>query len=480
MIFNSYIFIFVFLPLVVSGWFFLNKKSEKYAKVFLVVMSLIFLAYGNLKSLFVMLMSGVFNYLISNLYSKVKNKKALMIMAVAIDILVLFIFKYFNFFADSINDNFGMDIPLLSVFLPLGISFYTFRQIMFIVDRYHNEIKHYSILDYFCYLCYFPLIAQGPIASFEYMEKSFSDNKKIDYENVTKGLLLFILGLTKKALLADTLGLFVNSGYNHGNLDTLMTIAVSLAYTFQIYFDFSGYCDMAMGIGRMMNIDIPVNFNNPYKADTVRDFWKRWHITLNQFFTKYLYFPMGGSRKGKIRTVINTLIVFLLSGLWHGANYTFILWGLVHGIGVILSPKNVTGKWKYILRPFTFIYVNLAWILFKSKDIEQAFEMYKNIFVPFTNNSVHQVSRAFDIALIQVPVIFLKKVFPECESYIYIVFMCLVLVLAFVLCMCKNAYQIIEGYTLKSKGIIIYIFAILLVLDVLTLSDTASFLYTNF
>ena len=343
MLFNSYIFIFLFFPCVLAGYFGLNHFG-KYtaANVFLVGMSLWFYGYYNPKYLFVIVGSILVNYALSRAMftAAPRAKKALLAAGVTANVACIFVFKYYDFFTSSINSAFHTSFTLLHIALPLGISFYTFQQIAYLVDSYRGKTKDYTFIEYALFVVFFPQLIAGPIVQHQEMIPQFRDvsRRKWNSEKFAYGLYIFALGLFKKVLLADTFATLVTKGYaNIAALTCVEAILVSLAYTFQLYFDFSGYCDMAIGIGSMMNIELPQNFNSPYKADSITDFWARWHMTLTRFLREYIYFPLGGSRKGKLRTYVNIMVVFLISGLWHGANWTFVLWGVYFGVLLIIE-----------------------------------------------------------------------------------------------------------------------------------------------
>lgn len=323
MLFNSYIFILLFLPVTLIGYYIFNKfKKYKLAKTFLLVMSIWFYAYFNITYLPIIITSIIFNFMIYKGMQKDKlNKKILLIIGIIFNIGMLIYFKYFDFFIENINVLFKTDFALKHILLPLGISFFTFQQVSFVIDSYKQEVPSYKILDYALFVTFFPQLIAGPIVSHDEIVPQFEDlqNKKLNFDNFAKGIYAFTLGLAKKVLIADMFGKIVNYGFiNAGGLNTTNAILVMLAYTFQIYFDFSGYCDMATGIGLMFNIKLPMNFNSPYKSLNIIEFWKKWHITLTRFFTKYVYIPLGGSKKGTARTYANIFIIFFLSGIWHG------------------------------------------------------------------------------------------------------------------------------------------------------------------
>lgn len=396
MLFNSYIFVLALLPIVLIGYFGLNH-FHKYssAKVFLITASLFFYGYFNWWYLLIIVSSVGLNYLFSRVMLREKAGKVLrkIVFAVALTLNIgsLFFFKYYDFFISNVNALFKTDWPLLHILLPLGISFFTFQQLSYVIDSYKKDknIAAYNFFDYALFVTYFPQLIAGPIVTHDEMVPQFADisKKKFNSDNFAAGLYGFALGLGKKVIIADSFGLFVDAGFaDVSNLGTVNALLVMLAYTFQIYFDFSGYCDMATGIGKMMNIDITMNFNSPYKAININDFWKRWHITLTRFFTRYVYIPLGGNRKGTFRTYVNIMIVFLVSGIWHGANWTFIVWGLLHGVAQVLTRilDKTTGIYSkhdskvinVISWIFTFAFVNLAWVIFRAESLNQAGEFF--------------------------------------------------------------------------------------------------------
>lgn len=392
MLFNSYIFVLIFLPLALLLYFMLNHfDKNQLAKLSLIVMSLWFYAYFNIKYLPIIVISIVINYSLQSVFiHKPKEsygllRKAILIVGIVLNIGILFYFKYFAFFVENINAVFKSDFVVERLILPLGISFFTFQQVTYLIDSYRDEVPRYSIVDYSLFVLFFPQLIAGPIVFHGEMIPQFQDakNHRFNFDNFYKGIVAFSIGLAKKVLIADTFGNAVNAAFKvTDSLDTTNTLIIILAYTLQIYFDFSGYCDMAIGIGSMFNIKIPINFNSPYKALSIKDFWDRWHITLTRFFRTYVYIPIGGNRKGTARTCLNTLFVFFLSGLWHGANWTFILWGVFHGLGVVVNRlgKNIGGKipafFKWMV---TFICINLLFILFRSDSVSQCMGLYQKL-----------------------------------------------------------------------------------------------------
>ena len=297
------------------------------------------------------------------------------------------LFKYTNFFIDNINVIFGTDIFVEQIVLPLGISFYTFQQIAFLADVYRGELgeERIDFVDYAEFVSFFPQLIAGPIVSHDLIPQ-FKDLSKrsIDYDNVARGLVLFTIGLFKKVIIADTFAQAVAWGFsNIPSMNSIEAFIVMISYTFQIYFDFSGYSDMAIGLAGLFNIKLPVNFDSPYKSYDIIEFWQRWHMTLTGFLHKYIYIPLGGNRKGVIRTYINIFIVFLISGFWHGANWTFVLWGIIHGIANILN-RIFKKQWDKLHPAFkwgcTFLFINVTWLIFRADSIAQAGQIIAKVF----------------------------------------------------------------------------------------------------
>ncbi len=470
MLFNSFIFILMFLPLSIAGYFWLNKRDHRMAEGFLLVMSLFFYAFNYPPYLLIILASIVVNYLISRLMicagrdsADVKRgiKKLLFILGIAFNIGILGYYKYLDFTLWNINMVFGLDIALRNVVLPLGISFYTIQQLSYIIDTYKGDEVSYSFLDYALYVSFFPQLVAGPIVYHSELVPQIGDRAKqrINSENLMKGIIWFTRGLAKKVFLADRLGAGVQWGYaDVASLTGMDAWLVMICYSFQLYFDFSGYSDMACGIAQMFNFDLQQNFNSPYKSLSIRDFWKRWHMTLTRFLTRYLYIPLGGNRKGTFRMAVNTMIVFFVSGVWHGANYTFVLWGILNGILILINRfcgdfvKRVPGFIKWIVN---FIFVTLLWGLFRASGIKQWIQLLKKSF-SFDGLSVSEgLLGSFDAYL------------P----------LWLLLALSFGLCLLTennynkkaevNTFNVVSG-------------AVLLALCLFTLNRTSIFLYFNF
>lgn len=383
--FNSWIFLFVFLPIVLFVYFNLNKYvSTKIATCFLNISSLFFYAYASWAYAIYFIVCIVANYMVAKVLIK-SRKKIVLIFGLLFNLGTLGWLKYCNFLISTLNSVFKTDYNLVELFVPLGISFFTFQFIALIYDCYKGTVTKLSFLEYITFATFFSKIIQGPIMCYQDFQEQYNLQRPncFNIDNFAKGFYALTVGFGKKILIADVLAEFVNPGFasEYVTYNSTMSILLMLAYTLQIYFDFSAYTDMARGIGFMFNIELPRNFDSPYKALSIDSFWKRWHMSLTGFFTKYLYFPLGGSRKGEMRTYVNILIVFALSGLWHGANYTFIIWGLLHGIAKVverkwnlLSKAHVTLQWGY-----TFLFTNVAWLFFRSGTLSQALTILKNI-----------------------------------------------------------------------------------------------------
>lgn len=392
MLFNSYEFVFLFLPISILGYYFLvRKEKSEAAKVWMTAMSFWF--YGSFRMEYLWVLSGslIFNYGVILIlkrksippWSMSRRKKEILAVGIAGNLGLLFYVKYMNFFIENINGIRGGSWPLLQVLLPVGISFFTFQQISFLVDYAKGEIQKFSFIDYVLYISYFPKLTEGPIVTHEELFSQFRQigNKKLGIEEIRKGMTLFVFGMAKKVLLADTFGNAVNYGYDNLHLiHSPDAILLVLFYALQLYFDFSGYCDMAMGISRIFGISLPLNFNSPYQAKNIMDFWKRWHITLSRFFTKYVYIPLGGNRKGTAVMCRNMLIVFFLSGLWHGAGWNFILWGMLHGglyVFTRMWQRRKQGKESKGSVLLTFVYVSIAWVYFRARSVAQGNELLR-------------------------------------------------------------------------------------------------------
>ncbi|MDQ7044246.1 MAG: MBOAT family protein [Sulfurimonas sp.] len=394
MLFNSYEFIFAFLPITFFIYFYLNhKRLTQASKAFLVFSSLFFYSWWNIAYLPIILTSMLFNYVVGTALNKEQkeghhrfSKKTLLSFGIFSNIALLAYFKYMDFFIENINLLSGADIPLLHLALPLAISFFTFQQIAYLVDSYRGETAEYDFLNYSLFVTFFPQLIAGPIVHHSEMMPQFAKtrNKVKNYRNIAMGLFIFSIGLFKKVVIADTFAVWATQGFDVARtLNLLEAWTTSLSYTFQLYFDFSGYTDMAIGVALLFNIKLPINFNSPYKATSIQDFWRRWHITLSRFLKDYVYIPLGGNRKGEFRTYTNLMATFILGGIWHGAGWTFMFWGFLHGVALVINrawSKLGFKLWTWLAWLITFNFVNIAWVFFRAKEWDDAVKVLGSMF----------------------------------------------------------------------------------------------------
>lgn len=402
--FNSYDYVFLFLPAIIVLYFIAGKINRKAGKIVLILGSLFFYGYNDMTTMIIMALSLGINQMFVRLMDESDYQKRFFVAPVVINVGLLLYFKYTNFFFTNISMLFGRESHLKSIILPVGISFFTFQQIAYVVAYYKKEIKEYNAIDYFAYILYFPKILMGPLMDPVDFVEQFNDDekKKINFENFSYGIKIFSYGLLKKVLLADTFAIAVNWAFENFEAASVADwLLVILFYTFEIYFDFSGYSDMAVGSSLMLNITLPINFDSPYKSSSIRGFWKGWHVSLTKFLTKYIFIPLGGSRKGMAFTCLNTMIVFLISGIWHGANWTFILWGIFHGLFSVLD-RFIDKKPIKLLKPLravaTFVIVNILWLLFRADTVGQWFYVLKKIVTEPLGTISNGLLEKFDMA----------------------------------------------------------------------------------
>lgn len=420
MLFNSLEFI-VFIPIVFTLYW-LSKKNCIIQNIVILLSSCVFYAWVDWRFLFLISFTAISTY-----YTTAVNKKWFIAIGVIINLIILGFFKYYNFFADSFTEAFHViginaDIPTLKLILPVGISFYTFKAISYSIDTYKGKIEYeQNLLAFLCYLMFFPQLLAGPIEKARNLYPQFLKSRVFNYNQAIEGSKLIIWGLFKKIVIADTACNIVNSIY--GDVESYNATALLICaflYTFQIYGDFSGYSDMAIGIGKLLGIESKKNFNIPYLSRDIAEFWKRWHISLNTWFVEYVYIPLGGSRVSKFVTIRNTFIIFLLSGLWHGANWTFVCWGLYHAL--LFVPLLLLGATKrfdkydvnrcisgkeWLNIALTFVLVTIGWIIFRATDINQAFTF---------------ICKMFDVADYGMPNINPKRLFVITECLMAICF----------------------------------------------------------
>jgi len=383
MLFNSYQYILLFLPISLIIYFTLNHyRLVQAAKFWLVLVSIFFYGYWNLIYVPLLVGSILFNYTIGFLLLKKQadpfSKKIILVIGLAGNIALLAFFKYTDFLIGIVNNFKALPLDFLYIILPLGISFFTFTQIAYLVDIYRGFIKEYKLLNFFLFVTFFPHLLAGPIIHHKEMMPQFDrlKNKILNYKNLSSGLYLIVIGLFKKVIIADTFAMYANAGFNSPlSIHFLQAWTTSLSYTLQLYFDFSGYTDIAIGSSLMFNISLPINFNSPYRALNIQDFWRRWHITLSRFLRDYIYIPLGGNRRSESRTLFNLAVTFLIGGIWHGAGLTFVFWGFLHGIAMVIHRlwQRLGYTLPKLLAWFlTFQFVNAAWVFFRADSFTTA------------------------------------------------------------------------------------------------------------
>lgn len=408
MLFSSLEYIFIFLPVVFCLYFTVGNYLDYSKKIWILLLaSLFFYAWWLPIFLPLLLTSISINFFMGNALRKNNNKKILL-GGIILNLLPLLFFKYTNFILTNLGEfmnvfNRSVTVPHLKLVLPLGISFFTFQQIAYLVDCYRGGVEKYRFNDYALFVSFWPQLIAGPIVHHSELLPQFRKerNSRIHWRHIYCGLIIFLLGLGKKLLLADQMGMVADWGWgiHPNNLSTGTAWIVTLAYTLQLYFDFSGYCDMAMGSAFLFNIRLPLNFNSPYHALSIQDFWRRWHITLSVWLRDYIYIPLGGSRKGLVRTIVNVFTTFLIGGIWHGAGWTFIIWGAMHGFA--LAVNNL---WKTLVSIrlnkvygwiITFSFVHFAWIFFRAPDVNSAFDMIHRMFCTPQSKGIQSFQWAF-------------------------------------------------------------------------------------
>ncbi|EOS69077.1 hypothetical protein C818_02954 [Lachnospiraceae bacterium MD308] len=396
MLFSSTIFMFGFLPIVLGIYFGILKKWIKIQNTFLIITSIIFYAWGEPWFVFVMLFSILMNYFFSKgvSNSSLQLKRFWIVIAILFNIGVLCVFKYLNFIIDNVNYLFGNILPKTNISLPIGISFFTFQAMSYVIDVYKEKVKPQSLFDVALYVSFFPQLVAGPIVRYGVIGDKLYD-REYSIQQITEGIEKFIIGLGKKVIISNQMAIVADTAFNavSSGADISITFAWigALAYTLQIYFDFDGYSQMAIGLGKMFGFDFPENFNYPYIAKSITEFWRRWHISLSTWFRDYLYIPLGGSRVDSMgKHIRNLLIVWLATGIWHGANWTFVLWGFIYF--VLLVFEKYTSIYRYIQKApasirqiYTMFFVIIAWVLFRSETLTLAKDY---LFIMLGKNSV--------------------------------------------------------------------------------------------
>ncbi len=464
MLFNSYEFIFFFLPVMFIGYFLLAQYRYIVAsKIWLILGSLFFYGYWNYIYIPLILGSIFINYLIGSQLSRHKDRN-LLILGILFNVLLLGYFKYTDFFLENFNLFTDSTIPLPHIILPLGISFFTFTQIAFLVDAYKGKVNEYSIFNYMLFVTYFPHLLAGPILHHKEMMPQFDDesNRFKNSQNIAIGLFIFSIGLFKKTFIADNFALWATNGFDISHkLYTLEAWATSWSYTMQLYFDFSGYTDMAIGISLMFNIILPINFNSPYKALNIQDFWRRWHITLSRFLRDYIYIPLGGNKVSIYHNYLNLFSVFFIGGIWHGASWMFIIWGSLHGFAIVIHRiyKDLGFRMNSFLAWFlTINFINITWIFFRAKDMDSALKVLGGMF---------GLNGWGDIKITN----FLHNIGNSTEIMLYFI-------VAIIILMSKNSNQLADNFRPTKK--IALAIGLMLALGILSLSKVSEFLYFNF
>ena len=418
MLFNSYVYILAFLPVsLIVYWLLVRQQWVTMAKLWLVAASFYFYGWWDIRYVPILVCSVLFNYAVGVWLAKravngagdsdavaagtarqdrdgmdkhrpdkaATARRLMLTFGVAANVALLGYFKYMDFFLENLNGLFGTEWSLLGLVLPLGISFYTFTQIAYLSDAYKGEVRENSLLNYSLFVTFFPQLIAGPILHHREMMPQFADKRNFRpmSRNFALGLTVFTAGLVKKVVIADTLAPIASYGFDEAVSLTLVEAWItSLSYSFQLYFDFSGYTDMAIGAALLFNIRLPFNFDSPYKSLNIQVFWRRWHMTLGRFLMRYIYIPFGGNRKGTMRTYMNLLVTFLIGGLWHGAGWTFIFWGFLHGAALVIHRiwMQLNIRMPKLLAWFlTFQFVNASWVFFRATEWSDAVKVLRGM-----------------------------------------------------------------------------------------------------
>ncbi|HEX2112903.1 MAG TPA: MBOAT family protein [Alphaproteobacteria bacterium] len=399
MLFNSYEFVLVFLPLTLAAFYLLGSIGGRVAVAWLCLASFIFYAYWHPIYVLLLVASVVVNFAAGRKLAELHRAgdwrvRPLMIAAVGANIAALAYFKYTNFVVDNVAALTGIDFTIRAIVLPIGISFYTFQQIAYVVDAAHGRDEGRNLIDYSLFVSFFPQLIAGPIVHHREVLQQFANPAvyRLNWDNIAAGIMFFVIGLFKKVVIADTMAGFsspVFAAAAQGAHPTLIeSWGAALAYTLQLYFDFSGYSDMAIGLGLMFNIRLPVNFNSPYKAVSIIEFWRRWHITLSRFLRDYLYVALGGNRRGPRRRYVNIFLTMLLGGIWHGAGWTFALWGALHGTYLVINhlwrawrppgrKSSIAGQW--LAWALTLLALIVGWVIFRAETVGSAWTMLRGM-----------------------------------------------------------------------------------------------------
>ena len=494
MLFQSLEFICIFLPVVIAGYFLLCRGFPHRAslhRLWLTGASLFF--YGCFHPLFpvLLLVSGALTYEISIRMRKNMDAPGTVIflrnLGVALHLLILFLYKYYDFFVGQIGAVSGLHVTPLGLLLPVGLSFTTFQQIAFLIDTKRAVLseetgENAALLtdctrtEYVTYITFFPKLVQGPITLPSEFLPQLRDEERRTFSpaRFTDSLLLFIIGLAKKVLLADTLAPIVRFGYESTYyLDTLSVILLLVSYAFQLYFDFTGYCDMAQAVAGMLNIDLPDNFHSPFQARSIKSLWQRWHMSLSRFFTRYVYIPLGGSRKGRARTLLNVMIVFVLSAVWHGAGWTYLAWGVLEGLFVVC--EECVKKKSGILTNALFC---LGLIFFNAQNMTYAFTMLRRLFVPLFPGFLYRIAAQLDGSETYLLQQLVTRTAPQYENLLQLCLWLALLLLSGFIISRKRAAEQIAALKLTKRAAFCY--AALFAWSLASLSSVGEFLYFAF
>lgn len=421
----------------------------------------------NIKYLPIIIISILINFVIGKCIKKKINIKNIFYNWTIFNVGLLCYFKYYDFFVENVNILFKTNWTLKHLLLPLGISFFSFQQLSYLIDVYKGETKDYSLLNFSLFVTFFPQLIAGPIVLHSEIMPQFDDKEKqkLNWDNIASGIFMFSMGFFKKLVIADSFAIWATNGFDSiSSLTFYQAWFISLSYTIQIYFDFSGYSDMAVGIGKIFNIDLPANFLSPYKATSISEFWRRWHITLGRALSTYVYKPLGGNRKGRVKTYINLLLTFLVSGLWHGAAWTFVFWGLLHGIASVIDRLFRDNNWKinkYVSWILTFMFVNCAWVFFRATTFERAFEILTAMFSVPSGGVLNMAGIITNGSIIIIGLVYILLVIS------------LVVTLSF-----KNTYELAETFDYTTINTVYVV--ILMVVGISFMPRISPFIYFNF
>ena len=405
MLFSSLTFLFLFLPVLLCLYFI---SKEKYRNYILLIASLLFYAWGEPKYIVLMIVSILVNYILAILIDRYRKRsflpKFILSVSIIFNLFFLFVFKYFDFVIGNINNIFNTSFKLYNLSLPIGISFYTFQVLSYVIDVYRKDVKvQKNVLTLGTYVALFPQLIAGPIVRYSTIEKELQ-NRKITIDKIINGVKRFIVGLSKKVIIANNMALIADTIFNSSHIleySWISLLIALVAYTFQIYFDFSGYSDMAIGLGEMFGFTFLENFDYPYISTSITDFWRRWHISLSTWFRDYIYIPLGGNRVSKSRWIFNMLIVWLFTGLWHGASWNFIIWGLYY-FSILILEKLLLHKLliklpKLLQWIYAFALINIGWLIFRIEDINLLGNVMLNLFTFKSNNFVSDLILNYEL-----------------------------------------------------------------------------------